>query len=149
MPTVLTLFFTWSGTNKEILANITKEGKKLMATAGSVFTEVTNDLINGTILVGHLELILLTLTVWIRISPSPHLPSGFLRQGLIQLVLVGPGIFTCTHTFTHTPCLVAGSPQAILEQFCSFREERGGGILRLSGGQHSCPDPSHADQGCG
>ena len=58
VPTVLTLFFTWSGTNKEILANITKEGKKLMATAGSVFTEVTNDLINGTILVGHLELIL-------------------------------------------------------------------------------------------
>ncbi|XP_055264372.1 E3 ubiquitin-protein ligase RNF213 isoform X2 [Moschus berezovskii] len=50
--------FKLYGTNKKILANITKEGKKLMATADSVFTEVTNDLINGTILVGHLELIL-------------------------------------------------------------------------------------------
>lgn len=58
VPTVLTLFLTWSGTNEEILANITKEGKKLMATADSVLTKVTNDLINGTILVGHLELIL-------------------------------------------------------------------------------------------
>lgn len=57
VPTVLTLFLTWSGTNKEILANITKEGKKLMATADSVFTKVTSDLINGTILVGQLELI--------------------------------------------------------------------------------------------
>ena len=44
--------------NEKILANITKEGKKLMATADSVFTEVTNDLISGTIVVGHLELIL-------------------------------------------------------------------------------------------
>ena len=57
MPSILTLFLPWSGTNEKILANITKEGKKLMATAGSVFTEVTNDLINGTILVGQLELI--------------------------------------------------------------------------------------------
>ncbi|KAF4008099.1 hypothetical protein G4228_019714 [Cervus hanglu yarkandensis] len=50
--------FKLYGTNEEILANITKEGKKLMATADSVLTKVTNDLINGTILVGHLELIL-------------------------------------------------------------------------------------------
>lgn len=35
-----------------------QEGKKLMATADSVFTEVTNDLISGTIVVGHLGLIL-------------------------------------------------------------------------------------------
>ena len=57
VPTVLTLL-TWSGTNEEILANITKEGKKLMDTADSVLTKVKNDLINGTILVGHLEMIL-------------------------------------------------------------------------------------------
>ncbi|XP_060251783.1 E3 ubiquitin-protein ligase RNF213 isoform X5 [Ovis aries] len=50
--------FKLYGTNEKILANITKEGKKLMATADSVFTEVTNDLISGTIVVGHLELIL-------------------------------------------------------------------------------------------
>nr|XP_020731361.1 E3 ubiquitin-protein ligase RNF213-like [Odocoileus virginianus texanus] len=50
--------FKLYGTNEEILANITKEGKKLMATANSVLTKITNDLINGTILVGHLELIL-------------------------------------------------------------------------------------------
>ncbi|CAN0131609.1 unnamed protein product [Rangifer tarandus platyrhynchus] len=50
--------FKLYGTNEEILANITKEGKKLMATADSVLTKVTNDLIDGTILVGHLELIL-------------------------------------------------------------------------------------------
>ncbi|XP_068833610.1 E3 ubiquitin-protein ligase RNF213 [Capricornis sumatraensis] len=50
--------FKLYGTNEKILANITKEGKKLMATADSVFTEVTNDLISGTIVVGHLELVL-------------------------------------------------------------------------------------------
>ncbi|XP_013827796.2 PREDICTED: E3 ubiquitin-protein ligase RNF213 isoform X3 [Capra hircus] len=50
--------FKLYGMNEKILANITKEGKKLMATADSVFTEVTNDLISGTIVVGHLELIL-------------------------------------------------------------------------------------------
>ncbi|XP_010854827.1 PREDICTED: E3 ubiquitin-protein ligase RNF213 [Bison bison bison] len=49
--------FKLCGTNEKILANITKEGKKLMATADSVFTKVTSDLINGTILVGQLELI--------------------------------------------------------------------------------------------
>lgn len=50
MPTVLTLF-NLVRNEREILANITKEGKKLMATADSVFTEVTNDLISGTIVV--------------------------------------------------------------------------------------------------
>ena len=59
-----------------------------------------------------------------------HLPSGFLCLGLIQLLLVGPGIFTRTHTHsrTHPVWKQVVSPQAILEQFCSFREERGGGI---------------------
>lgn len=36
---------------------MTKDGKELMATADSVFTKVTGDLLNGTILVGQLELI--------------------------------------------------------------------------------------------
>ncbi|XP_026936735.1 E3 ubiquitin-protein ligase RNF213 isoform X2 [Sagmatias obliquidens] len=46
------------GTNEKILENITDEGKKLMATADSVFRKVTNDLISGAILVGQLELII-------------------------------------------------------------------------------------------
>uniref|UniRef100_A0A8C3WRW7 E3 ubiquitin-protein ligase RNF213 n=1 Tax=Catagonus wagneri TaxID=51154 RepID=A0A8C3WRW7_9CETA len=50
---VLTLY----GTNEEILAHITEEGKMLMGVADSVFSSVTRDLINGTVLVGHLELI--------------------------------------------------------------------------------------------
>lgn len=36
---------------------MTEDGKELMATADSVFTKVTGDLLNGTILVGQLELI--------------------------------------------------------------------------------------------
>ncbi|XP_047614339.1 E3 ubiquitin-protein ligase RNF213 isoform X4 [Phacochoerus africanus] len=49
--------FHLCGTNEKILAHITEEGKKLMGIADSVFAGVTGDLINGTILVGHLELI--------------------------------------------------------------------------------------------
>uniref|UniRef100_A0A8C9LXS5 E3 ubiquitin-protein ligase RNF213 n=1 Tax=Piliocolobus tephrosceles TaxID=591936 RepID=A0A8C9LXS5_9PRIM len=50
--------FKLCGTNEEILANITKEGKKLMGAADSVFTKIAGDLQNGTILVGQLELII-------------------------------------------------------------------------------------------
>uniref|UniRef100_A0A8C9CZX4 E3 ubiquitin-protein ligase RNF213 n=1 Tax=Phocoena sinus TaxID=42100 RepID=A0A8C9CZX4_PHOSS len=50
--------FKLYGINEKILENITDEGKKLMATADSVFTKVTNDLISGAILVGQLELII-------------------------------------------------------------------------------------------
>ncbi|ELK12270.1 RING finger protein 213 [Pteropus alecto] len=49
--------FKLYGTDEKILANLTEDGKKLMATADSVFTKVTCDLLNRTILVGHLELI--------------------------------------------------------------------------------------------
>uniref|UniRef100_A0A480YR07 E3 ubiquitin-protein ligase RNF213 n=1 Tax=Sus scrofa TaxID=9823 RepID=A0A480YR07_PIG len=55
-PDIKQLFHLW-GTNEKILAHITEEGKKLMGIADSVFAGVTRDLINGTILVGHLELI--------------------------------------------------------------------------------------------
>ncbi|XP_011788597.1 PREDICTED: E3 ubiquitin-protein ligase RNF213 [Colobus angolensis palliatus] len=50
--------FKLCGTNEEILANITKDGKKLMAAADSVFTKIAGDLQNGTILVGQLKLII-------------------------------------------------------------------------------------------
>ncbi|XP_074199996.1 E3 ubiquitin-protein ligase RNF213 isoform X3 [Camelus bactrianus] len=50
--------FKLYGTNEKIIANMTEEAKKLMSTADSVFTKVTSDLINGTILVGQLELII-------------------------------------------------------------------------------------------
>uniref|UniRef100_A0A2K6KPV1 E3 ubiquitin-protein ligase RNF213 n=1 Tax=Rhinopithecus bieti TaxID=61621 RepID=A0A2K6KPV1_RHIBE len=50
--------FKLCGTNEEILANITKDGKKLMGAADSVFTKIAGDLQNGTILVGQLELII-------------------------------------------------------------------------------------------
>lgn len=49
--------FQLYGTNERILANITEDGKKLMATADSVFTKVTGDLRSGEILVEHLELV--------------------------------------------------------------------------------------------
>ncbi|XP_075850113.1 E3 ubiquitin-protein ligase RNF213 isoform X2 [Microcebus murinus] len=50
--------FRLCGTDEKILANITDEGKKLMATADSVLTKVAGDLLNGTVLVGQLELIM-------------------------------------------------------------------------------------------
>uniref|UniRef100_A0A2K5Z6W0 E3 ubiquitin-protein ligase RNF213 n=1 Tax=Mandrillus leucophaeus TaxID=9568 RepID=A0A2K5Z6W0_MANLE len=50
--------FKLCGTNEEILANITEDGKKLMGAADSVFTKIAGDLRNGTILVGQLELII-------------------------------------------------------------------------------------------
>uniref|UniRef100_A0A8C4L900 E3 ubiquitin-protein ligase RNF213 n=1 Tax=Equus asinus asinus TaxID=83772 RepID=A0A8C4L900_EQUAS len=56
-PDIRQLFKLY-GTDEKILANITEEGKKLMATADSVFTKVTEDLLNRTILVGQLELIM-------------------------------------------------------------------------------------------
>lgn len=54
---VFTRFSTWAGTNEKILAHISDEGKKLMATADSVFTKVTDDLLSRTVLVEQLELI--------------------------------------------------------------------------------------------
>ncbi|KAM7069332.1 E3 ubiquitin-protein ligase RNF213 isoform 2-T4 [Molossus nigricans] len=45
------------GTNEKILAHISEEGKELMATADSVFTKVTADLLSRTVLVEQLELI--------------------------------------------------------------------------------------------
>uniref|UniRef100_A0A2K6FX44 E3 ubiquitin-protein ligase RNF213 n=1 Tax=Propithecus coquereli TaxID=379532 RepID=A0A2K6FX44_PROCO len=50
--------FKLCGTEKKILANITEDGKNLMATADSVFTKVAGDLLNGTVSVGQLELIM-------------------------------------------------------------------------------------------
>lgn len=57
-PAPLTLFSTCSETDEKVLANMTEDGKKLLATADSVFTKVTEDLLDGTVLVGHLELIM-------------------------------------------------------------------------------------------
>uniref|UniRef100_A0A8C9DCK3 E3 ubiquitin-protein ligase RNF213 n=1 Tax=Panthera leo TaxID=9689 RepID=A0A8C9DCK3_PANLE len=45
-------------TDEKVLANMTEDGKKLLATADSVFAKVTEDLLDGTVLVGHLELIM-------------------------------------------------------------------------------------------
>ncbi|XP_047563764.1 E3 ubiquitin-protein ligase RNF213 isoform X1 [Lutra lutra] len=45
------------GTDEKILASVTEDGKRLLAIADSVFTKVSEDLLNGTILIGHLELI--------------------------------------------------------------------------------------------
>ncbi|XP_032097310.1 E3 ubiquitin-protein ligase RNF213 isoform X3 [Sapajus apella] len=50
--------FKLCGTDEKIIANITDEGKKLMATADTVFMKVANALLNGTILVGQLELVM-------------------------------------------------------------------------------------------
>ncbi|XP_054313830.2 E3 ubiquitin-protein ligase RNF213 isoform X3 [Pongo pygmaeus] len=50
--------FRLCGTDEKIRANITQDGKKLMAAADSVFTKVVGDLLTGTILVGQLELII-------------------------------------------------------------------------------------------
>ncbi|XP_023581631.1 E3 ubiquitin-protein ligase RNF213-like [Trichechus manatus latirostris] len=55
-PDVKQLFKLY-GTDEKMLANITEDGKKLMATADSVFTKVVGDLLNGTVLVRQLELI--------------------------------------------------------------------------------------------
>ncbi|XP_066090745.1 E3 ubiquitin-protein ligase RNF213 [Saccopteryx bilineata] len=49
--------FKLYGTDEKILAHITEDGKKLMATADSVFTKVMADLRSGMVLVGQLELI--------------------------------------------------------------------------------------------
>ena len=57
-PAPLTLFSTCSETDEKVLTNMTEDGKKLLATADSVFTKVTEDLLDGTVLVGHLELIM-------------------------------------------------------------------------------------------
>ncbi|XP_062071742.1 E3 ubiquitin-protein ligase RNF213 isoform X3 [Lepus europaeus] len=56
-PDVKHLFKLY-GTDEKILANITEEGKKLMAAADSVLTTAAAELVSGSILVGHLELIL-------------------------------------------------------------------------------------------
>ncbi|XP_032177877.1 E3 ubiquitin-protein ligase RNF213 isoform X3 [Mustela erminea] len=49
--------FKLCGTDEKILANVSEDGKRLLAIADSVFTKVCEDLLNGTILIGHLELI--------------------------------------------------------------------------------------------
>ncbi|XP_011226480.2 E3 ubiquitin-protein ligase RNF213 isoform X2 [Ailuropoda melanoleuca] len=49
--------FKLCGTNEKILANVTEDSKRLLATANSVFTKVSEDLLKGTILVRQLELI--------------------------------------------------------------------------------------------
>ena len=48
----------WSGSNEKILDNITGEGRELMATAESVFQKAAEELEDGTIVIGQLELIL-------------------------------------------------------------------------------------------
>ncbi|XP_037664815.1 E3 ubiquitin-protein ligase RNF213 isoform X2 [Choloepus didactylus] len=50
--------FKFCGSDEKILANITEEGKKLMVTADSVIREVADYLLDGTILVRHLDLII-------------------------------------------------------------------------------------------
>ncbi|XP_012308178.2 E3 ubiquitin-protein ligase RNF213 isoform X2 [Aotus nancymaae] len=50
--------FKLCGTDEKIIANITDEGKKLMATADCAVMKVAGELLNGTILVGRLELIM-------------------------------------------------------------------------------------------
>ncbi|XP_073901038.1 E3 ubiquitin-protein ligase RNF213 isoform X4 [Castor canadensis] len=49
--------FKLHGTNEKLLAHITEESKRLMAAADSVFTRVVGDLLEGTIVIGQLELI--------------------------------------------------------------------------------------------
>ncbi|XP_053426621.1 E3 ubiquitin-protein ligase RNF213 isoform X2 [Nycticebus coucang] len=56
-PDVKHLFKLY-GSDEKILANMTEDGKKLMATADSVFTKVAGDLVSGAVLVGQLELIM-------------------------------------------------------------------------------------------
>ncbi|XP_070250935.1 E3 ubiquitin-protein ligase RNF213 isoform X3 [Myotis yumanensis] len=53
----VTHLFKLYGTDEKLLAHITEDGKKLMATADSVFTKVAEDLLGGAVLVGQLELI--------------------------------------------------------------------------------------------
>lgn len=62
-----TMFSTWAGTNEEILAHISEEGKKLMATADSVFTKVTDNLLSRTVLIEQLELIRSNMTQFLDI----------------------------------------------------------------------------------
>ncbi|XP_055448252.1 E3 ubiquitin-protein ligase RNF213 isoform X2 [Psammomys obesus] len=50
--------FRLQETNEKIIHSITEKGRQLMATAESVFQKVAEDLENGTIVVGQLELIL-------------------------------------------------------------------------------------------
>ncbi|KAK4812085.1 hypothetical protein QYF61_026917 [Mycteria americana] len=47
--------FSFNGTNAKLLEKLTDEAKNIMATAGSVFTSVTDDIQRGCILVKHLE----------------------------------------------------------------------------------------------
>ncbi|KAM4802762.1 E3 ubiquitin-protein ligase RNF213-like [Urocitellus parryii] len=56
-PDVKQLFKLY-GTDEMLLANITEDAKRLMAAASSVFAEVAGDVLDGSILVGRLELIL-------------------------------------------------------------------------------------------
>ncbi|XP_071075531.1 E3 ubiquitin-protein ligase RNF213 isoform X3 [Desmodus rotundus] len=49
--------FRLYGTDEKLLEHFTEEGKNLMAAADSVITKVACDLLNGTVLVGQLELI--------------------------------------------------------------------------------------------
>nr|XP_025715341.1 E3 ubiquitin-protein ligase RNF213 [Callorhinus ursinus] len=44
-------------TDEKILASVTEDSRRLLAIADSVFTKVSEDLLNGTILVGQLELL--------------------------------------------------------------------------------------------
>ncbi|XP_039082113.1 E3 ubiquitin-protein ligase RNF213 isoform X2 [Hyaena hyaena] len=55
-PDVKHLFKLYE-TDEKLLANMTEDGKKLLAVADSVFTKVTGDLLTGAVLVGQLELI--------------------------------------------------------------------------------------------
>uniref|UniRef100_A0A4X1UID3 E3 ubiquitin-protein ligase RNF213 n=1 Tax=Sus scrofa TaxID=9823 RepID=A0A4X1UID3_PIG len=105
-PDIKQLFHLW-GTNEKILAHITEEGKKLMGIADSVFAGVTRDLINGTILVGHLELIVKHvdqfLSIWqLRKYQAVTRPSVLSRRKNELLVLKTEK----THRFDVWPSLV-------------------------------------------
>ncbi|XP_021566641.1 E3 ubiquitin-protein ligase RNF213, partial [Carlito syrichta] len=79
LDTILKHLLTWPdvkhlfqlfGTDEKILANITEDGKKLMAAADSVFTKITSDLLHGTVLVGQLHLIMKHKTQFLNIWQS-------------------------------------------------------------------------------
>nr|XP_040124466.1 E3 ubiquitin-protein ligase RNF213 [Ictidomys tridecemlineatus] len=56
-PDVKQLFKLY-GTDEKLLDNLTDDAKRLMAAANSVFMKVAGEVLDGSILIGHLELIL-------------------------------------------------------------------------------------------
>lgn len=81
--------FKLCGTNENITNHITKEGRRLMVTAESVFQKVAGELENGTIVIGQLELILeyksQFLGIWDINSKRPQFQEKFYdMKGLLD-----------------------------------------------------------------